>query len=374
MNVRRQKLAGQMALQAAAAAPKDSHEITELRTWPVREPVSGRSYTVLRLRAKSGLMGWGETGRVNAADVDKARSALLGRSATAYAVTTTGTVLDPAINSAMLDITAKACSAPVYRLLGGPTRFKARALAALHGDTDSELASSLAAGLKAGYRAFEAPLPASAWRNQGQAFDKAVRARMDALRSAAPENVNFVLRGEGTLTAGDAASVAASLERFHLLWFDEPCPVTNLRTIRKIAEESVTPLGFGRGVREPSMFQDLLREGLVDILRPDLQTGSVSRIRQIATMAETYYVAVAPRHDGGPIATATALHLAASLPNFFIQHIPWPPDERDRRMRLELVSQPVETVTDGFAALPPGLGLGIEVSESALERYEEAAA
>ena len=104
-------------------------------------------------------MGWGETGRVNAADVEKARSALLGRSATAYAVTMTGTALDPAINSAMLDITAKACSAPVYRLLGGPTRFKARALAALQGDTDSELASSLAAGTKAGYRAFEVPLP-----------------------------------------------------------------------------------------------------------------------------------------------------------------------------------------------------------------------
>ena len=373
MNVRRQKLAGWIALQTAAAAPKDNHEIAELRVWPVREPVSGRSYTVVRLRAKSGLMGWGETGRVNAADMEKARSALLGRSATAYAVTTTGTALDPAINSAMLDITAKACSAPVYRLLGGPTRFKARALAALQGDTDSELASSLASGAKAGYRAFDVPLPATAWRNQGQAFDKAVRARMESLRLAAPENVNFVLRGAGMLTAGDAASVAASLERFHLLWFDEPCPVTNLRTIRKIAEESVTPLGFGRGVREPSVFQDLLREGLVDILRPDLQTVSVSRIRQIATMAETYYVAVAPRHEGGPVATATALHLAASLPNFFIQHIPLPSDERDRRMRLELVSQPVETVIDGFAALPVGSGLGIEVSESALEKYKEAA-
>ena len=183
MNIRRQKLAGTIALQAAAAIPKDNHEITELRVWPVREPASGRAYTVLRLRTKSGIWGWGEAGRVNAADLDKARSALLGRSATAYAVTKTGTPLDPAINSAMLDITAKACSAPVYRLLGGPTRFKARALAALHGATDAELASSLAAGLKAGYRAFDVPLPATAWRNQGQAFDKAVRARMEALRS-----------------------------------------------------------------------------------------------------------------------------------------------------------------------------------------------
>ncbi len=373
MNVRRQKLAQRIALQAAATVPRDNHEITELRTYPVREPVSGRTYTVIRLRARSGLTGWGETGRVTAADVETARTALLGRPATAWAVTATGTTLDPAINSAMLDIAARACSAPVYRLLGGPTRFKARALAALHGSTDSELAASLAAGMKAGYRAFDVPLPPVAWRNQGQAFDRAVRTRMEALRAAAPENVNFVLRGTGTLMAGDAASVAASLERFHLLWFDEPCPVTNLKTIRKIADESVTPLGFGRSVREPGVFQDLLREGLADILRPNLQLESISRIRQIATMAETYYVAVAPHHEGGPIATAAALHLAASLPNFFVQHIPWPADERDRQMRSALVSQAVETVTDGFAALPAGTGLGIEVSESALEKYKETA-
>ena len=193
---------------------------------------------------------------MNAADRRGGPSRLLGRPATAYAVTRTETALDPALNSAMLDITAKACSAPVYRLLGGPTRFKVRALAALHGETDTELASSLAAGIKVGYRAFDVPLPATAWRNQGQAFDKSVRARMEALRSHAPENVNFVLRRIGTLTAGDAGSVAASLERFHLLWFDEPCPVTNLQTDRKIAGESVTPLGFGRGVTEPSLFQD----------------------------------------------------------------------------------------------------------------------
>jgi galactonate dehydratase len=274
----------------------------------------------------------------------------------------------------MLDITAKACSAPVYRLLGGPTRFKVRALASLHGATDKELASFLAAGVKAGFRAFDVPLPPLTGRNQEQAFDKAARGRMDAMRAAAPSNVNFVLRGTGTLMAGDAASIAASLERFHLLWFDEPCPVTNLRTIAKISDETVTPLGFGRDIVHPSVFQDMLREGVVDILRPSLHLQGINRIRQIAAMAETYYVAVAPNHEGGPVATAAALHLAASLPNFFIQQIPWPADERDRQMRAELVSQPGEVVRDGFAVLPAGPGLGIQVNESALEKYKEAAA
>ena len=53
----------------------------------------------------------------------------------------------------------------------------------------------------------------------------------------------------------------------------------------------------------------------------------------MAALAEACYVAVAPHHDGGPIATAAALHLAASLPNFVIQHIPPATAEDDRRMR-----------------------------------------
>ena len=121
---------------------------------------------------------------------------------------------------------------------------------------------------------------------------------MDHLRKAGGEDVDFVLDGAGKLTPGDAGSVAASLERFHLLWFDEPCSLSNLQTIRKISDESVTPLGFGRGVQDASAFQDLLRQASVDILRPDLNQYGISRIRQVATLAETYYVAVAPNHEG----------------------------------------------------------------------------
>jgi galactonate dehydratase len=285
----------------------------------------------------------------------------MNRPATAWATLRAGSSLDGAVDMALLDISARAASAPVYRLLGGPTRFKVRAMTTLDGNSDQELSASLARGTEAGYRAFQVPLPSTAARNQGQAFHNAVRDRVEKLRAAAPSGVNFVLGGSGSILPGDAAGVAAALERFHLLWFDEPAPVTNLATIRKISEESVTPLGFGRRVRETSVYQDLLREGLADILRPSLHETGVSGIRRIAALAETYYVAIAPNHEGGPIATAAALQLAASLPNFFIQHIPLPAADEDRRMRSAIVQQPVESVQDGFIALPnsPGLGVGI---------------
>jgi galactonate dehydratase len=88
----------------------------------------------------------------------------------------------------------------------------------------------------------------------------------------------------------------------------------------------------------------------------------------MAAIAETYYVAVGPTHEGGPIGTAAALHLSASLPNFFIQEIPFPLAKEDQQMRIELTGSPIETIKEGFAQLPTGHGLGISVNEKILEK------
>src|SRR6185503_10448480 len=128
---------------------------------------------------------------------------------------------------ALLDITGKYSKAPLYQALGGPTRNKARALAPLTGSTDSELTAQMKRARDGGHRAFLVPAPVSAASNQGQAFVQATRARLESLRAEGGPDVDFVLDGGGRLSPGDSASLAAALERFHLLWFDEPCRTSN---------------------------------------------------------------------------------------------------------------------------------------------------
>jgi len=376
--LRRGRLAALQASAAPAAAREPGLEISELTPFPVREPVSGRSYTIVRVRTRSGLTGYGECPGATASEVAQALRQISGMPATSYEVLAgrlagVGT-LGAAVNMALLDIVGKAAKAPVYQVLGGPTRHKARALAPLAGDTDAVLVDSMKRAMTAGYRAFLVPAPAPPSRNQGQAWALAVRKRLDTLREAGGENTDFVLDGNGRLVPGDAATAAAILEKFHLLWFDEPCPLVSLGAVKKISEENVTPVGFGRHIRSGAGFQDLLREDAIDVIRPSISLNGISAIRRMAAIAETYYVAAAPYHDGGPVATAAALHLAASLPNFFIQQIPLPETEEDRRMRADIAGSSVETVKDGFAALPTGPGLGITVNEKALEKSRGGAA
>lgn len=348
-------------------------DITDLRAWRLREPFSRRAYAVVQLSTKSGRRGYGECGEAPAADLETAKRLVIGRPATSYEAVRhdLGALrVQAAVNVAMLDLVGQLTKAPVYQVLGGPTRNRARALASVEGQSDEELRARVKERHAAGYRTFSIPLPPASARNQGQAFANAVTRRIETLRGLA-EDADFVLDGAGALTPGDAAVIAAAVERFHLLWFDEPCRISNLAAVRKIADESATPLGFGRYIEQAGEVQDALREEVLDILRPDLGRHGISQIRRMAALAETYYVAVAPHHDGGPVGTAAALHLAASLPNFFIQHIPAPEAEPDRRMRAELTGGSIEIVKDGFAALPAGPGLGITIKEDALEKYKE---
>ena len=351
---RRMRLSVAFAPQAAAAqAGAGEHVVAEMRWFPVREPVSGTRYTFLRVKTRSGLTGWGECAYAAEQDAKALEKEWVGRSATLYAAIDSSSPLAGALDIALLDILGKACRAPVYRILGGPTRHKVRAF------TDSN---------EQPFSAGTVVLPKPAARNQGKAFQNQVQLLIKQL----PEDRDFVLSAQGPLTAGDAASVAGAVGSFHPLWFDEPCSVSNLETVRKISNETVTPLGFGRGISDAGVFQSLLREGLVDVVRPDIAHWGISGGRRIAVLAEAYYVAIAPHHDGGPVATAAAIHLAAGVPNFFIQHVPLPRDSKDREMRSAIVSGGIETPRDGFLQVPTGPGLGIQVNESALEKYHAA--
>jgi galactonate dehydratase len=369
---RRAKLQSIMAWQAAAPGAVEPLAIKDLRIYPLREPDSGRAYAMVRVESRGGAVGWGECGAaVPGVELAAAKQALGGFSAHSYEVAwrrlEAAPTLRPAIDMALLDIAAQQSKAPVYQMLGGPTRTKCRAYAPLEGP------AALERNQKAGHKAFGVPAPPNEWRNAGKPYVDKATALMRMVRQAAGPGHDFVLDGGGRLTPGDAQSVADALERFHLLCFDEPVASTNLGAVKKISGENVTPIGLGRALTTAGGFEDLLREDCVDLLRPSLSRLGVSQIKRIAAIGEVYYVAVAPYHDGGPLATLAALHLAAAIPNFFIQQIPSPSSERDRAMRKALLSEDVERVNAGYAALPNTAGWGARVNEAAVERYSKEA-
>jgi galactonate dehydratase len=354
---RRVALDALLASQASASPSPvaDGEAVVAIRAFAVPGVGERPGYSVLEVETRSGIKGYGEARPLSRANVQDL-SQLAGKAAYAYEALTR-IAPEPArggLNMALLDIVGKMTNAPVYRLIGGPTRFKARAIARLSGSSDAELKSDLQKQMASGVRAFAIPVTSPVARNQGSEFVKMNVERLNALREQAP-GADFVVEASDQLTPSDASMLAAALQPLHPLWLDQPCPVRNLDTLRKISFETVVPLGFGREIRDPGVFQDLLREGLIDVVQPDLLTFGISGVCRIAAMAETYYTAVVPWHEAGPIATMAALHAAAAMPNFFALRVPasGPGDAR---------------IVDGFFELPTGPGLGVTVDTKTWER------
>ncbi|MBI3467338.1 MAG: mandelate racemase/muconate lactonizing enzyme family protein [Planctomycetes bacterium] len=361
--------------------------ISDVAVFALRQSRDQTESVVIEVRTDAGVSGWGEAPAepdlawaVRA--VERCKPSLIGRDVTATA--SIGLALDElrrneggrgpylaggAVNMALLDVLGKLSNAPAYQFLGGPTRNKARAIAALRGTEEPQLIESLSRCIQAGFRCVSIPLIQPAGVARGRLSDQSIRRLLERLREAGRQEVDFVLDCGGRLTPAEAASLARELESFHLLWLDEPCRRDQDHALAAVSSESATPIGWGRDIEDNSEFQDLLRMDAVDVLRPDVRRWGISPLRKAAALAETYYVAIAPHNAGGPIATAAALHVAASIPNFFLLEVPFPVDDADLAMRRELAGADLEAVQEGFLSLPSGPGLGVSVDRQALERY-----
>ena len=349
--------------------------IAKFRAWRMKEPVSGRRYTVVRLQSESGDTGYGEGGPTAAAEIVEARAAVIGRRANESefirARLTAIPAMEAAVGNAMLDLLSRSRKLPIYQFLGGPTRFKARLLAQLEGTDEASTAAPLERARRRGFLAFTMPVLQRDAMIPLQEYVDRVRKRVANMQAMGGTGAEWVLDGAAGLTPGDAAMLAAALEKTHLMWFDEPTAVLTTDGLAQITDESVMPIGIGRKLHDIGAFQNLLRFGSINVVRPSLGLNSLTKIKRIAAIAETHYVAVAPYHGGGPIGALAGIHLNAALPNSYAQEVPIPAADRDAAMRAELTSGEKELAAQGFAALMNRAGLGFEVNEKALDAYSE---
>ncbi len=376
MNPKRRMFPGSgTAVFAPPAAADHPLRIVEFRAWRVKEPDSNRRYTVVRLGSQGGASGYGEGGPALAAEITAARAAAVGRRATESeyirAALHALPSMEAAVSNAMLDLVSRAKGLPIYQYLGGPVRYKARILAHLEGKTAAEAAPSLERAKRQGFQVFTTAVPQRDAMIPLRAYVDQVRKHVADMQALAGASAEWVLDGGGAMTPGDAASVAVALERLHPVWFDEPTGAVRPDALSKITDESVMPIGVGRTVTGIDGFQSLLASGSVNIVRPDLGLNSLTKIKRVAAIAETHYVAVAPFHNGGPIGALAGIHLNAALIHAYAQQIPAPASDRDAAMRAEIASGVKESGDRGFFALVNRPGLGFEVNERALDAYSE---
>lgn len=261
------------------------------------------------------------------------------------------------IDIALWDIVGKALNTPLYKLLGAycdmvPV-YASGGYFREHNDVKN-LAREVTDWVERGYTAVKFKIGALGIEQDVE--------RVKAVREALGPDIKIIVDANGGYpNPFTAMKVARALERYDVYWFEEPLQTDDIEGLAEIRRAVNIPIASGEIQFTRYGFKELIVKRAVDIVEPDAGIcGGVTEFRRIAAMAAAYDLPVAPHRS-----TEVSMHLAASIPNsLIVESFPLETEMWDK-----LFLEPIE-VKNGYIKLPRKPGLGIELNEKAIAKYE----
>ncbi len=277
-----------------------------------------------------------------------------------------------AIDIALWDIAGKHYGVPVYKLLGGPTREKARVYYHVFGKSRQQLIDGIVAAKKRGFTAVGHLTPFLDTPREERYFmthsDK-MRDAVDAVRQyreAVGDDVDLCVEIHRRLTPTEAIVLARGIEQYRPYFYEDPILPDNFDQMAYVAQHINIPIATGERIHTLFEFDMLLSRNAVQYIRPDVCIcGGISGAKKIAGMAEAKHVGVVPHNPLSPVSTAACLQIAAAIPNFALQEYPLGEGEPPKS---EIVRSTYH-LDNGYLTLPSGNGIGIELTDAAAQKW-----
>ena len=274
------------------------------------------------------------------------------------------------LEQALWDIAGKHYGTPVYNLLGGACRDRIRVYAngwSGGAKTPEEHAERAMEIIARGFTALKFdPFPGP-WRTHisRHAEEQAIET-VRVVREATGPDVELLIEVHRRLAPVHAARVARAIEPYRPFWYEEPVSARNVDALAASRRDIRLPIVTGEELYTKAEFREVFEKQAADIINPDIcNCGGLLELKEIAAMAEPYFVTVSPHnYNSTTVGLAATLQLAACIPNFLITEYFVNFEDRG----AEITVEPFR-VEGGHIALPQGPGLGVELRQEALERY-----
>lgn len=282
-----------------------------------------------------------------------------------------GPILNTAISAvemALWDIAGKVIEAPIYQLLGGAAREKIRIYMHGGGATPQEAAEAIHRAKELGLTALKtAPRVArNSVVHQPWDIDYEI-SLIRAMRDAAGKDFDILIDAHTMLTPLMALEYALRLEELRPFFLEEPVEWEDLDTLAWLSNKVKIPLAMGERQFTKFGFKEMIDRHLVSYVQPDVKhAGGISECKKIAAMAEAHFIDTALHNDQSPVMTLASLHIDACTPNCVIQEFPV---HKYEPWMEELFGGVHIKYSNGFAELPPGPGLGIDINEEEAKKH-----
>jgi galactonate dehydratase len=359
------------------------------------EPLMVDRFCYVRIETDRGITGIGESGtwgqlEASAAAIAKYADYLVGRdprpiehhwNVMLRANHFTGGAINGAVSAidiALWDIKGKLYGVPVWELLGGKMRDKARLYGHVKGRTRSALIEEAVRLKKEGFTALGHLNPlldedekSPYFKSHSQKIEDAAET-VRQLRAAVGPEVDLCIEIHRRLTPPEAVALARAIEQYKPMFIEDPLRPNDPDAMAWVADHIHIPVATGERFISLYQFQTLLNRRGVAYLRPDVcLCGGITGAKKIAALAEANDCWIVPHNPLSLVSTAACLQISACIPNFAIQEYPTRTPELDGSAGIlgaGMVSGLSEPV-DGFIAIPDGPGIGVELAPDIERRF-----
>ena len=282
------------------------------------------------------------------------------------------TVAKSAIDFALYDIMGKSLNVPVYQLIGGCHAEKFPVMAAVVGidkpETMAKVAKDSLKNLGTEPRLFKIKL--------GLEYLKDVK-RVEAIREAVGADHSLLLDCNGSLDVKQAIYFGQQVARFSPVFLEQPVDYDDLEGLAEVKRNVPIPVGACECALKIEDMMRVIRMDAADFFNFKIdRLGGIYKGKQAAGMikAAGKWILQSGQVSIG-IAAVARSHFSAATYHMFpctsgvsgVFSI-YPASEREY-IEVENVLIGGPKVEKGYASVPPGPGLGVELNEKALQRF-----
>jgi len=282
------------------------------------------------------------------------------------------TVAKSAIDFALYDIMGKSLNVPVYQLIGGCHADKYPTLAAVVGIDKPEIMAKVA---KDSLRDL-GPEPRLFKIKLGLEYLKDVK-RVEAIREAVGPDHSLLLDCNGSFDVKEAIYFGQKVNEFSPVFLEQPVDYGDLEGLAEVKRNVPVPVGACECAMKIEDMMRVIRMDAADFFNFKIdRLGGIYKGKQAAGMIKAAgkwilqsgqvsigIAAVARNHFSA--ATCSMFPCTSGMSALFTIY----PASEPEYIQVENVLIGGPKVEKGYASVPPGPGLGVELNERALQRF-----
>ncbi|MDR1204096.1 MAG: mandelate racemase/muconate lactonizing enzyme family protein [Peptococcaceae bacterium] len=273
------------------------------------------------------------------------------------------------IETAMWDIIGKYAGQPVYNLLGG--KFKPDVRTYANGwffecKSSEEYVEAALKTVEAGWDALKWDPPLIFKDLPEYLMVEEAAKNVYAIREAVGRDVDLLIEIHGQLSYAGAMKFAKLLEDADVMFMEEPMPPDDKEGFQKLGLKTAIPIAGGERIFTRFGYKAIINEGVLSVAQPDLtHMGGILETKLTAAMLEAAYIKFAPHNSNGIVATAAAVMVDATGPNFLIQEMGTPVlQQNERILKSGLTWKKGRFILDDSKP-----GLGVEVDFDTIKKF-----